>query len=72
MSLSNIPFLALHARYECLRVKRPTRRGDNTNSLPQIYTVSFYAHKKMPGDNHAHSSSLPRLCGDDEKPCDQV
>lgn len=49
---------ANHARYECLRVKRPTRRGDNTNSLPQDHTASFYACKSSWGilmPTHLHS-----------------
>src|SRR5690625_4456753 len=57
---------ANHARYECLRVKRPTRRGDQiTNSLPQDHTASFYACKSSWGiimPTHLH---FPHLCGDE-------
>src|SRR5699024_356116 len=57
---------ANHARYECLRVERPTRRGDQiTNSLPQDHTASFYACKSSWGilmPTHLHSL---RLCGDE-------
>src|SRR5699024_8052985 len=55
-----------HARYECLRVERPTRRGDQiTSSLPQDHTASFYACKSSWGilmPTHLH---FPHLCGND-------
>src|SRR5699024_472356 len=57
---------ANHARYECLRVKRPTRRGDQNHQLitPRSH-CEFLCLQEFLGDTHAHSSSLPHLCGDE-------